>query len=273
MTYKIYPMSITAAEVALSYNNIVYNGVVQKSGVQTVYANGHQLTATTDYTISWPDGDYTNQGIKSVTVTGKGNYKDSKSVTYTIAQKDVTSSMIKIANENLTYTGNPQAAAVTIEDKVGDNNIITTNDYTLTNPEHTDVGNYEVQIVGKGNYKGTATKQYSIITAGTSGFTVEAISAQDYTGLPLKPTVVVKKAGTETVLTEYTDYTLTWTNNINAGTATVTVTGKGNYSGTQTVYFTIVPKSLNAAGITVTLTPSSFNDEDAGSEYGLYVGE
>ena len=261
LTYKIYPMSITAAEVTLSYNNIVYNGVVQKPGVQTVYANGHQLTATTDYTISWPDGDYTNQGVKSVTVTGTGNYKDSKSVTYTIAQKDVTSSMIKIANENLTYTGNPQAAAVTIEDKVGDNNIITTNDYTLTNPEHTDVGNYEVQIVGKGNYKGTATKQYSIITAGTSGFTVEAISAQDYIGLPLKPTVVVKKAGTETVLTEYTDYTLTWTNNINAGenTASVTVTGKGNYSGTQTVYFTIVPKSLNAAGITVTLSPESFN--------------
>ncbi len=259
-TYTINPLSISSGEVNLSYNSIVFNGSVQKPTVQTVYANGHQLTATTDYTISWPGSDYTNQGVKTVTVTGTGNYKDSKSVTYSIAQKEVTSNMIKIANENLTYTGAAQAASVTIEDLVGSTNIITANDYTLTNPTHTDVGNYEVQIVGQGNYKGSATKQYSIVTAGTTGFTVDAIAAQDYTGLPLTPTVVVKKAGTTDVLTENTDYTLAWTNNINAGenTASVTVTGKGNYSGTQTVYFTITPKSLTATGITVTLSPTSF---------------
>ena len=219
------------------------------------------MTATADYTISWPGTDYTNQGSKTVTVTGTGNYKDSKDATYTIEQKEVTSNMIKIANENLTYTGGPQTASVTIEDLVGSTNIITDNDYTLTNPGGTAVGNYTVSIVGKGNYKGTATKQYSIVTAGSTGFTVDPIAAQDYTGLPLTPVVVVKKAGTTDVLTENTDYTLAWANNINAGanTASVTVTGKGNYSGTQTVYFTITPKSLTDATITVTLSPTSFD--------------
>lgn len=260
-SYTINPLSISSGEVNLSYKNIVFNGSEQKPSVQTVYANGHQLTATTDYTISWPGDDYTNQGVKTVTVTGTGNYKDSKDATYTIDQKEVTSNMIKIANENLTYTGSPQTASVTIEDIIGGNNIITDNDYTLTNPGGTAVGNYTVSIVGKGNYKGTATKQYSIVTAGSTGFTVDPIAAQDYTGLPLTPVVVVKKAGTTDVLTENTDYTLAWTNNINAGanTASVTVTGKGNYSGTQTVYFTITPKSLNATGITVTLSPTSFD--------------
>lgn len=260
-TYTINPLSISSGEVNLSYKNIIFNGSEQKPTVQTVYANGHQLTATTDYTITWPGTDYTNQGSKTVTVTGTGNYKDSKDATYTIEQKEVTSNMIKIANENLTYTGGPQTASVTIEDLVGSTNIITDNDYTLTNPGGTEVGNYTVSIVGKNNYKGSATKQYSIVTAGSTGFTVEPIDAQNYTGLPLTPAVVVKKAGTTDVLTENTDYTLAWTNNINAGanTASVTVTGKGNYSGTQTVYFTITPKSLTDPTITATLSPTSFD--------------
>lgn len=259
-SYTINPLSITSGEVALSYDHIVFNGSEQKPSVRTVFANGHQLTATTDYSISWPGSDYINQGEKTITVTGTGNYTGSKNATYTIDQKDVTSNMIKIANENLTYTGSAQTADVTIEDLIGTNNIITTSDYTMTNAGGTAVGQYDVQIVGKGNYKGTATKQYSIVTAGSTGFTVEAIAAQTYTGLPLTPAVTVKKAGTETVLTQYTDYSLVWENNTNAGanSASVTVTGLGNYGGTKTVYFTINPKPLTDATITATLLPTSF---------------
>lgn len=259
-SYTINPLSITSGEVALSYDHIVFNGSEQKPSVRTVFANGHQLTATTDYSISWLGSDYINHGEKTITVTGTGNYTGSKNATYTIDQKDVTSNMIKIANENLTYTGSAQTADVTIEDLIGTNNIITTSDYTMTNAGGTAVGQYDVQIVGKGNYKGTATKQYSIVTAGSTGFTVEAIAAQTYTGLPLTPAVTVKKAGTETVLTQYTDYSLVWENNTNAGanSASVTVTGLGNYGGTKTVYFTINPKPLTDATITATLLPTSF---------------
>ena len=40
-------------------------------------------------------------------------------------------------------------------------------------------------------------------------------------------------------LTNGTDYTLSYANNTNAGTATMTITGKGNYSGTTSKTFTI----------------------------------
>ena len=262
LTYKIYPMSITTAEVALSYNNIVYNGVAQKPTVRSVYANGHLLTSTTDYTLSWPDADYTNHGTKNVTVTGTGNYKDSRTVQYTIDKKPLVSDMIKITNQNLTYTGSNQTPEVTIEDKNGTTNIIKAADYTLLNPAHSAVGNYEVTLTATdaGNYSGEVTKQYSIVTAGSTGFTVVTIDDQDYTGLALTPALTVYKAGTTSpALVLGTDYTAEYSNNINAGTATVTVTGKGNYSGTQTVYFTVTPKSLNAAGITVTLSSTSFS--------------
>ena len=262
-TYTIYPMSITAAEVALSYNNIVYNGVAQKPTVRSVYANGHLLTATTDYTITLPaDADAINQGAKNVTVTGTGNYKDSRTVQYTIDKKPLASDMIKIANQNLTYTGSDQTPEVTIEDKNGTTNIIKSTDYTLSNPPHSTVGDYEVTLTAtaEGNYSGQVTKQYSIVGAGATGFTVMAIPDQNYTGIALTPALTVYKAGTTTpALTLGTDYTAEYSNNINAGTATVTVTGMGNYSGTQTVYFTITPKSLNATSITVTLSSTSFS--------------
>ena len=53
---------------------------------------------------------------------------------------------------------------------------------------------------------------------------------------------------------ENTDYTLAYTANTNAGTATVTATGKGNYSGTQTATFVIKPAKLTS----VTLTQNEF---------------
>ena len=40
-----------------------------------------------------------------------------------------------------------------------------------------------------------------------------------------------------------TDYTVAYSNNINAGTATATLTGMGNYTGTRTVKFTIQPQA------------------------------
>ncbi len=68
-----------------------------------------------------------------------------------------------------------------------------------------------------------------------------------YTGSACKPSVTVK-LGSKT-LSSGTDYTVSYTNNTNAGTAKVTVTGKGNYSGSASKTFTIqkAVQSLNAA--------------------------
>ena len=54
-----------------------------------------------------------------------------------------------------------------------------------------------------------------------------------------------------TRLTKDTDYTVGYTNNTNAGKATVTVTGTGNYISTKTGSFTIAPAQLNDATVKV----------------------
>lgn len=264
LTYKIYPMSITTAEVALSYNNIVYNGVAQKPTVRSVYANGHQLTANTDYTISWPETDYTNQGVKTVTVTGTGNYKDSKNATYTIEKKALTSNMITFDHDSFDYDGNNHAPVVTMKDMVGTTNIINqTTDCDITIPTGTSaVGTYTVTVDGQGNYTGTVSKQYQIVPEGSVAFDVKWVTEPNlvYNGNPQTPAVKVLKHNTTTELTT-NDYDVAYSNNINAGTntATVTVTGKGNYSGTQTKQFSIAQKPMTNAMVTLTGAPFTYN--------------
>lgn len=70
-----------------------------------------------------------------------------------------------------------------------------------------------------------------------------------YTNSPIIPEVSVTWNGTQ--LTENTDYTVNCTDNTNAGKATVTVTGTGNYIGTKTGNFTIDPAQLNDATVKV----------------------
>jgi len=70
-----------------------------------------------------------------------------------------------------------------------------------------------------------------------------------YTGALRKPAVTVKAGST--VLKNGTDYTLTYTDNRNVGTAKVTVKGKGKYTGTLTKTFRITPYKLKAANVTV----------------------
>jgi len=62
-------------------------------------------------------------------------------------------------------------------------------------------------------------------------FTVDAIPVQTYTGSQIQPAVTVKDGTTTLALT--TDYTVSYTNNTNAGTATVTISGAGNYAGSS----------------------------------------
>lgn len=93
-----------------------------------------------------------------------------------------------------------------------------------------------------------------------------------YTGKEIKPAVTVKSS-LGTTLKNGTDYTVTYKNNKAIGKATITVTGKGYYTGTRTLSFVINPakvtklaaKSAKAKNLTVT-----FNKAAAAAKVGGY---
>ena len=88
-------------------------------------------------------------------------------------------------------------------------------------------------------YGAKISAEFQQCTAITS---VDAIADQTYTGEAITPAVVVK-AG-DTTLGE-SDYTVEYSNNTAVGQATVTVTGKGKYTGTITANFNIVKAPHN----------------------------
>lgn len=74
-----------------------------------------------------------------------------------------------------------------------------------------------------------------------SNCTILAVPAQNYTGSAITPGVTVSYGGKN--LAQGTDYTVSYSNNVNAGTASIIITGKGNYTGTKTINF-VINKSL-----------------------------
>ena len=70
------------------------------------------------------------------------------------------------------------------------------------------------------------------------------VSDRAYTGSAQQPKPTVVAAGS--VLKEGTDYTLSYSNNVNIGTASVTIKGKGNYRGSVTKNFKIYKDTFKA---------------------------
>lgn len=88
-----------------------------------------------------------------------------------------------------------------------------------------------------------------------------------YTGKAQTPSIVVKNGST--TLKNNTHYTYKVTNNINIGVATITITGKGDYTGTKTITYKIVPKTVSGVKLSVSrkkLTVS-FSKQNGASGY------
>ncbi|MBQ9064947.1 MAG: fibronectin type III domain-containing protein [Blautia sp.] len=130
-------------------------------------------------------------------------------------------------------------------------------DYTVTFSNNRSVGTAKAKITGKGRYTGTKTVYFKIVrkntasgssSSGTSSTSVKgktfkvslSTNSYVYNGQYRKPSVKVT-LGSKTITARY--YTVKYSDNRSVGTATVTVTGKGDYSGCKgTAKFTITLK-------------------------------
>ena len=264
--YTITPLSIAEADVNLyELPSYVYDGTAKNPSVREVLVNNY-VVPTTGYDVSY--GTNIVAGPASITITGKGNFTGTKTVNFTIAQKEITSDMILLSNTEYIYTGELKKPEVTV--KQGETTLTLDTDYTLSNNGGIYVGQYDVTVTGKGNYTGTASQTYNIIAQEAGSFVV-TLSTESvvYTGGELKPAVTVKKG--DVTLNEGTDYTVMYIDNINVGMATVTVRGKGNYEGTVNKTFFITPKTLT--GDMVTLSASSFTYNGVQQRPGVTVSD
>ncbi|HAX84496.1 MAG TPA: hypothetical protein DCY15_08705 [Ruminococcaceae bacterium] len=111
-------------------------------------------------------------------------------------------------------------------------------DYKADYYNNINVGSANVIVKGTGDFSMLMTKaDFRIIARNISDAEVKNIPSQVLGESPCTPTVTVKYNGK--TLEEGKDYTLTYKDNSKAGTASVTVQGKGNFKGKMTVQFEI----------------------------------
>lgn len=238
--------SITARPVStlkITVPSVTYNGKAQKPAV-TVKYNNYTFKNGTDYTLSYKNN--TKIGTATVMVTGKGKLSGTRSVTFKINAKPIKNAVITY-NNSLTYNGSALSPAVTV--KYGNATLKKNSDYTVAYSDNVNAGTGTITITGKGIYGGSVKKAFTIKTLGISASAVSGTGNKVYTGSAIKPVPAVKVGGR--TLKNGTDYTVSYKNNTELGTATLTVSGKGNYSGSVSKNFTIIVRPISDVTITV----------------------
>lgn len=240
--------------IRIATTNLTYDGTEKKPSFQVSY-NGEGLAST------YYDVDYKNNinaGTATITITGKNGYTGQKTATFDIARMNITSNQVKISptpSPNPSYTGYSIDQRPTITH--GSNTLSEGNDYNITYnvADRVAVGTkVEMTIEGIGNYTGTKLFSYEITKMDVAKIPAAEYTYTDsyeYTGSPIELTDLYITNGGEP-LEKDTDYTVSYMNNTSAGTATATIRGKGNYSGTKQITYTIAQYNLASSTITFT---------------------
>lgn len=237
-TFTVEPREIEAKDVAFD-KELTYTGNELTQTV-TVTVNGKTLTVGTDYTVSDLTG--TEPGSYPVTVAGTGNYTGTVTKSFEIAKADISSAEITYDAGPYGYTGKEWKPEVAVSFNVAA--LTADTDYTVSYENNINAGTAKIIITGIGDhFTGSTEKTFTINSAEISGCTFAPIADVTYNTKAQTPAVTVANSGR--ILTA-DDYDVKYTDNINAGTATVTVTGKGNFTGTASKTFTI-----NKAGLTL----------------------
>ena len=230
----------TINRATISYGNVkvTQNATYTGSAVRpsfTVTVNGKVLQEGKDFTYSAVT-DNIGSGTGYFQIYGMGNYSGSSgNVPFTIDPKPMSSANVSVSSP--TYTGSAVTPTVTITD--GNYTLVQGKDYDVkfTNNVNASTNTAQATITYKGNYSGSNTVNF-IINPQTITPAVKVNGTFTYNnGQKIEPKPAVTYNGK--TLVEGVDYTLSYSNNTAAGQATVTVTGKGNYSFTAKQNFTI----------------------------------
>lgn len=261
-------------------SNKVYTPLLKSSDFSiNGVADGDTVKVSDDY-LKTLKFDSKEAGARTVKISLAGHVTTAKGYSYTISDSSVKSIKGTINPKVLTVTptagqskvygaADPSSYKASVSGLLTGDSITgklgrvageNAGTYNYTSNTLTAGNNYEIKIVEGNTFEITAK------AINSTDITVAAIGNQKYTGSAITPTVDIKY-GTRT-LVKGTDYTVAYSNNTSAGTATITITGTGNYSGSRTASFRIIKTSSggsssgssssgsSSSGSSVTPTPT-----------------
>ena len=220
------------------------------------------LKSGKDYDVYYSTKDFTNVGEITITITGKGNYVGTVNKTYSITKRQVT---LTSEGGSKPYDGTPltrpdvtvggdgfvtgevtSVQAIGTVTEVKDSPVTNAIEYTVGTKFN--INNYEISMT-----EGTLSITPKSINPDDQNMSVSDPQGHVYDGLEHKEELEVKDIFRDVILSAGIDYDVEYSTKdfTNVGKITITITGKGNYTGTFDRTYEITPATL-----TVT-TPSA----------------
>lgn len=234
----------------------IYTG---KSICPEAYITG--LVEGVDYKLFYTDNVEKGTATVTAKATSMGPYKGSSSFTFRILDSKLK---VQASTGTYVYTGKEIRPEVKVTDSSG--KVLKDKYYTVTYRDNIKTGTARAVVKGEGAYKGfSGYLKFAIVTKKTKLPKIKGDrTPQAYTGKSIRPEAYVPG------LKEGGDYRLTYTNNRKKGTATVTATGIGAYTGTSSFTFKILSPKLK---VQLSSTKTTYNGKAKKPKVKVYNSE
>ena len=238
--------SVVYAGLSENPDSAVTWNVVEGADLCTTAMNGTSFEITTTGTGT----------IKlQASIEGTSNYEAYTAPSKTLSVKPAGAELFRFEGlEDQTFTGLPLKPAFSVF--FGDKKLVEGADYTVELKDNVNVGEATVTVTGKGDYEGSVDTWFKILPApiNQANFAEASYGGGQPT---LKSLVYTGKAQTSSVgqgsfnngayaLTEDVDYLVSYSEYVNAGTVEVTISGVGNFQGSQKMSYEIRPADIGA---------------------------
>lgn len=257
--FNIVAAMLTKEIIHIDDSACIYDGTDQFSKLEvTVGEAGDNYEVNKDFRLERVNNDsYVTAGKHTVRVRAidggqlQPGYVD---VTFDIASRSLNETGISVGLEpdypvdGYTYSGSPYTPKLVIQ--YGNSTLREYTDYNLTYSNNTDASTptsaATVTATGTGNFTGSVSKTFIIkpqeLTRDNITF-VGLAETQKFTGSQIEPSFNVRLNNNKN-LTRGTDYTVAYRDQVNVGTATIVVSGTGNYIGEVSTTFEIVKRAI-----------------------------
>ena len=231
----------------------VYDGTAKTPTLTLKNELDEVLVLGTDYTVEYSSN--TNAGEAVIVVDFIGNYDalEDAIVNFTILPKQATEDSLEftdvVTGKEYIYNGTAFTPSMEVRDpERNDIILVPGGDYDIAYNANTDAGTATITLKFKGNYQGNVVIWFEIQPKSAENVTIDLIDDQIFTGQPIIPALTIKDG--DKLLVVDKDYKVTCAKNTHVATADVNIEFIGNYKGTKTTKFDIVPRDASEVSVT-----------------------
>jgi hypothetical protein len=294
------PLVLLTGNLADNKGTLVYGTILAPTITSSATLEGDAITIESDiedaviyYSWSADDNEGTSYSVTAPTAktgtlyawikvtTENGTFSSNKTTKEFTVKKDIASCTVTLT-ENATYTGSKyepvvkESAAATTPLSLGTDYTVSyqkVEGETATDIESMiDAGTYKITITGAGDFGGTKeVANFQIGQADFSNVTIEGIQNYEYTGEDIVPTNYTVKLGKVTI--DATEYTTSLSDNIDVGTATLTLKSAGinfiAYNANENIGYKKITFEISPAPVTITAENQEVTYNTTAQEYDI----